>query len=445
MRKRMAAPLRAPGPRLSRRGFTLASLALVPCGAALAAGPQQRSLSILEFGARPDGITLCTPAIQAGIDHLAQTGGGTLIIPPGTFLSGALFLKPGVHLHLERGAILKCTTDMAHFPRQRTRIEGHVEEHFTPALINADGCDGLRITGEGVLDGSGMAIWEQFWALRKQAKDPANFPNIGLARARLALIQNCRDVLIEGVTFKDSQFWNLHLYACRNVTVRGARFLVPDDYAWAPSSDGIDIDSCRDVLVESCFFSVTDDCIAAKGSKGPHALEDKASPPTERIHIRRCAFRRGHQAFSCGSEATVVRDVLIEDCTVSGATNLLMLKLRADTPQLYENITLRRIRLASEGGRILLIRPWTQYLDLKGSAPPSSQIRNVTLSGITGSFGAWGEVRPASAVAVSNIRIENVDIRLRNPENLPVSGTSLAFNHVVVNGETIAAPAKAPL
>jgi alpha-L-rhamnosidase len=438
----MAAPLRAPGTWLSRRGFALGSLAFMPCGHALAASGTRRMVSILDFGARPDGSTLCTPAIQAAIDHLAQAGGGTLTIPTGTFLSGALFLKPKVDLHLERGGILKCTTDMAHFPPRRTRIEGHVEEHFTPALINADGCDGLRITGDGVLDGSGMAIWEQFWALRKQARDPANVPNIGIARARLALIQNTKDVLIEGVTFKDSQFWNLHLYACRNVTVRGACFLVPDDYAWAPSSDGIDIDSCQDVLVEGCFFSVTDDCIAAKGSKGPHALEDKASPPTERLHIRHCEFKRGHQAFSCGSEATVVRDVLIEDCVVSGAINLLMLKLRADTPQLYENITLRRIRLASEGGRILLIRPWTQYLDLKGSAPPPSQIGNVTLSGITGSFGAWGEVRPDPRVTVSGIRIENVNIQLQKPENMPVSGISVTFDHVLVNGQTIAAPAR---
>ncbi|WP_206244370.1 glycoside hydrolase family 28 protein [Novosphingobium terrae] len=447
MRKTMGRPTAgAPQALLSRRSFTLASLALWPANRALAAaGPEQRSASILDFGARPDGTTLNTKAIQTAIDHLAQAGGGTLIIPQGTFLSGALFLKSGVHLHLERGSTLKCTTDMANFPHQRTRIEGHFEEHFTPALINADHCHGLRITGEGVLDGSGMAIWEQFWALRKQAKDPGNFPNIGIDRARLALIQNSRDVLIEGVTFKDSQFWNLHLYACRNVTVRGARFLVPDDYAWAPSTDGIDLDSCQDVLVEGCFFSVTDDCIAAKGSKGPHALEDTGSPPVEHIQIRRCTFKRGHQTFSCGSEATVVRNVLIEDCVVSGAINVLMLKLRADTPQLYENIALRNIRLANEGGRIILIRPWTQYLDLKGSPPPHSQVRNVLLSGITGTFGAWGEVRPDPSVTVTGVRIEHVDIQLHKGDNLPVSRTDVAFSDVVVNGRTITAPLKAAI
>ncbi len=422
---------------LSRRGFTLASLALWPGGKALAATSQQKSASIRDFGARPDGATFATSAMQAGIDHLARQGGGTLTIPPGTYLSGALFMKPGVHLHLERGSVLKCTTDMVHFPRQRTRIEGHVEEHFTPALINADRCDGLRITGEGVLDGSGMAIWERFWALRKQAADPGNFPNVGIDRARLALIQHSRDVLIEGITFKDSQFWNLHLYACRKVEVRHARFLVPDDYAWAPSSDGIDVDSCQDVLIENCFFSVTDDCIAAKGTKGLHALEDTASPPVERLHIRNCEFRRGHQAFSCGSEATVVRDVLIEDCVVSGAINLLMLKLRPDTPQLYENIALRNIRLASDGGRILLIRPWTQYTNLQGNAPPHSTVRNITLSGLTGSFGAWGEVRPDPQVTVTGVRLDSIDLRLHRPDKLPVAGAQVEMHHVVVNGVAV--------
>jgi alpha-L-rhamnosidase len=174
-----------------------------------------------------------------------------------------------------------------------------------------------------------------------------------------------------------------------------------------------------------------------QGHQGLHALEDTASPPVERLHIRACEIRRGHQAFSCGSEATVVRDVLIEDCVVSGAINLLMLKLRPDTPQLYENIALRNIRLASDGGRILLIRPWTQYTNLQGSAPPHSTVRNVTLSGLTGSFGAWGEVRPDPQVTVTGVRLDNIDLRLHNADKLPVAGTQVEMRHVMVNGEAV--------
>jgi hypothetical protein len=90
-----------------------------------------------EFGARPDGATINTKAIQAAIDHLASRRGGTVVIPQGTFVSGALFFKPKVNLHLRAGAVLQCSTDMANFPAQRTRIEGHFEEKFNPALINA--------------------------------------------------------------------------------------------------------------------------------------------------------------------------------------------------------------------------------------------------------------------------------------------------------------------
>jgi len=397
---------------------------------------------VTDFGARPDGTTINTKAIQGAIDHLAGTGGGTVVIPKGVFLSGALFLKPKVNLYLDKGAVLKCSTDMNNFPRQRTRIEGHFEDNFTPALINADGCDGLKISGEGTLDGAGRPIWDLFWKLRNAAPDPKNFPNLGLARARLALIQNSRQVLIEGVTFKDSQFWNLHLYKCDDVTVRGARFQVPDDYAQAPSTDGIDLDSCRNVTIDGCHFSVTDDCIAAKGSKGPHAMQDKDSPPVEHVRVRNCHFRRGLQLFSCGSEATIVRDVIIEDCQVAGKTNVLMLKLRPDTPQLYEDIHLRNITgLDRSSGQILLIQPWTQYKDLKGETPPRSTVRNVTLNGVKGRFGSFGVVRPNSGqTKIGEILLKDFDVQLAQDNKLAVSDADVRFQNVIVNGKPVSTP-----
>lgn len=116
-------------------------------------------VSVATQSAVSDGKTLNTAKIQATIDQLAADSGVTLVVPRGTFLSSALFLKPGVNLHLEKGAVLKCSTDMANFPPRRTRIEGHFEESWSTALINADGCDGLRITGEGTLDGDGQPLW----------------------------------------------------------------------------------------------------------------------------------------------------------------------------------------------------------------------------------------------------------------------------------------------
>lgn len=411
--------------------------------AARARRGEARRVRITDFGAHGDGTSINTHAIQTAIDHLAAQGGGTVVVPQGVFVSGAVFLKPGVDLHLAKGAVLRCSTDMRNFPPRRTRIEGHFEDSFTPALINADGCDGFTITGAGMLDGAGRPIWDLFWKLRAAAPDPSRFPNLGLARARLALIENSKRVVIDGITFKDSQFWNLHLYRCSDVVVRNARFEVPDDYKQAPSTDGIDLDSSRNVVIEGCYFSVTDDCIAAKGSKGPYAMQDRDSPPVEHIRIRHCHFRRGHQAFTCGSEATIVRDVVVENCTVTGAINLLMLKLRPDTPQLYEDIHLRNITLDNPGGRILLIEPWAQYKDLKGAEPPQSVVRNISLRTITGRFGAFGIVRPnVGQTTIGDIRIEGVRVRLTQDASLVASGTTdIRFADVVVNGSPMTAPA----
>lgn len=420
---------------LTRRVFTAATL-VGTVSAGLAQAAQNRRISIADRGAVADDHTVNTGAIQSVIDALAADGGGTVVIPAGTFVSGALFLKPGVNLHLDKGAVLKCSTDLSHFPPQRTRIEGHFAPAFNPALINADGCHGLKITGEGTFDGDGKPIWDKFWALRNAAPDPGNFPNLGVPRARLALIENARNVTIEGVTFKDSQFWNLHLYKCSHVTVRNARFEVPDDYKQAPSTDGIDLDSCQNITIDGCYFSVTDDCIAAKGTKGPHALSDTSSPPVEHIRIRNCTFKRGHGVFTCGSEATLVRDVVVENCRVIGGINILVLKLRPDTPQTYEDITLRNMTLDADGGSIITVRPWSQYFDLKGELPPQSRVRRVTLSGFKGRYGSFGSIRPnPGQTTISDILLKNIDLQLKLP-NLEVEAvTGLRAENVRVNGK----------
>ena len=433
-----------PVPFSTRRRFTLSLLSLPFWHrAVLAAAPGGKRLSILDTGAVADGSTVNTRAIQAAIDRLAGQGGGTVAVPAGVFVSGALFLKPGVHLHLDKGAVLRCSTDMRHFPVQRTRIEGHVEERFNPGLINAAGCDGLKITGAGTLDGAGRPIWDRFWQLRNASKEKGNFRNLDVARARLAVIEGSRGVTVDGIAFKDSQFWNLHLYRCRDVVVQNAGFEVPDDYVQAPSTDGIDIDSCQDVLVDGCRFSVTDDCIAAKGTKGPHALDDKDSPPTERIRVRNCVFRRGHAMFTCGSEATVVRDVVVEHCTVQDVGSVAHLKLRPDTPQRYEDIHFRDLTLDSSKGEVVSIRPWSQYFDLKGEAPPHSVVRGVTLEGIRGRFGAFGMIAPnPGQTDIGALTLRNIDLQLTDTRLQVKDAAMPVLENVVVNGKPYAAAAQ---
>jgi len=396
--------------------------------------PQGRKTLITQRGAVGDGKTLNTKIIQSAIDRLAADGGGTLVVPEGVFITGALFLKPGVNLYLDKGSVLKCSTDPNDFPRKRTRIEGHFEDSFNAGLINADGCDGLCISGAGTLDGSGMQVWEKFWAGRRADK---NFKNLGLDRARLGIIENSKDVKVSGITFKDSQYWNLHIYNCQKVVVENASFIVPDDYRQAPSSDGIDLDSCQDVVVRGCFFSVTDDCICLKGTKGPFALEDKKSRPTERIRISGCTFKRGGGVATCGSEATVVRDVVVSNCRIIGSVTLVRLKLRPDTPQHYEDIHFRDITIDNPNATLFQVRRWAQYFDLQGQPEPKSIVRNITVSNIKGTIGSLGEISGNRESDISDITIENVDIKAKNTKfTVGDKVRNVITKNVSVNGQS---------
>jgi polygalacturonase len=154
------------------------------------------------FGAVGDGKTLNTGRIQSAIDQLVSQGGGTLVIPGGVFLSGAIFLKPGVNLHLEEGAVLKGSTDIRDYPKARTRIEGRFVE-WIPALVNADRCDHLRVSGPGTLDGNGQFFYTAFWEARR--KDP-KVTSLAVERPRLAFIEDSNDVRVSGVRFENSGF-----------------------------------------------------------------------------------------------------------------------------------------------------------------------------------------------------------------------------------------------
>jgi alpha-L-rhamnosidase len=202
----------------------------------------------------------------------------------------------------------------------------------------------------------------------------------------MLFLDECRDVRIEGLTFRDSGFWNLHLYRCRDVVIEGVTIKAPDSGPIrAPSSDGIDLDSSRDVVVRRTNISVGDDCIALKGTKGPHADQDADSPPVENIVIEDCTFGEGHGVLTCGSEAMLVRNVTVRRCKVTGANNVLSLKLRPDTPQRYEDILIEDVDLrVSDGGRLLKVQPWSQFFDLAGQAPSHSQVKNVTVRNVRG-------------------------------------------------------------
>jgi polygalacturonase len=415
--------------------LTIVCLLLVTSLPALAQNAGQRR-QITDAGAVGDGLTLNTHAIQKTIDQLADTGGGTVVVPAGKFLSGAIFLKPGVNLLLEKDAVLLGSVKIDDYPSMPTRIEGHTQV-WRPALVNADKCDHLQITGEGTIQGGGKPYWDAFWTRIKA--DPKT-KNLDVDRPRNIFIQDSKDVLVSGLFLRESGFWNLHLYRCQNVTIEKMDIRTPPG---SPSTDGIDVDSSQDVTIRSCYISVDDDDIALKGSKGPLADQDKDSPAVERIHITDCTFGYGHGAVTLGSEACIVKDVLVENCKVEDnpeaakATNhniLARLKLRPDTPQHYQDIHFRNITIQSSG-TLISIEPWTQYFDLQGHEPPSQMAEDITLENITGSAGGFGAIAGAKNAAVRNIVLKDIDLTLKNAKVTIKKVEGLKVEDFKINGE----------
>ena len=402
-------------------------------------GKAQERFVITSFGARAGEEHLNTNAIQATIETAAIHGGGVVVIPAGIFRSGSIFLRPGVGLILEEGAILTGSQNIEDYPKRLTRIEGHFEP-WRMALVNATGIEGLRITGPGTLDGRGPVFWRAFWQRRNE--NP-KCTNLEVERPRLLFIDRCHDVRIEGVQLRDAAFWNLHLYRCREVVIESLRITIPSarpDFH-GPSTDGIDVDSSQNVTIRKCYISTGDDDIALKGSKGPLADQDLDSPPVENILVEDCEIGDGNGLITCGSEATTVRNVTVRNCVMSGHATVLTLKLRPDTPQHYENILMDGIKLAG-GGRLLNVAPWSQFFDLKGLPAPTRTVNRITLKNIRGKYGAFGSLQGNPGDVLTDITLENICVELTDPKLTRTAVRNLILRNVVVNDQQLAVPPK---
>ena len=395
----------------------------------LSSPPMAGQLSVAETGAVGDGVTLNTAAIQKAIDTLAANRGGTLVIPKGEFLSGAIYLKRGVNLHLDKGAVLRGSTNIEDYPELETRIEGHFQV-WVPALVNASNVDHLRITGSGTIAGGGKPFWDAFW-IQREAN--TNVTNVAVKRPRNMFIEDSKDVQVRGISLRESGFWNLHVFRCADVLVKGVDIRSP---LRAPSTDGIDVDSCRNVTIKNSYISVVDDNICLKGNKGTSAMDDTNIPPVEHVRISGCEFGLGNSALTVGSEATVVRDVVIENCRLTGTNKncVLKLKLRPDTEEHYENITVRNIQVQNTNAQLVSIAGWGQYVDYQGKPAPSQWVTNVTLDNITGTLHDFGKVEGIKHSTVSNLTFKNINITLKNPAVATRSVKNLKFTNVRING-----------
>jgi polygalacturonase len=393
---------------------------------------------ITQYGASLDSTQINTPAIQRAIDKASESGGGTIVIPKGVFLTGALFFKTGTHLRLQEGAVLKGSDDIANFPLIPSRMEGHNLLYYA-AVINAYFNDGFSITGPGTINGNGLKYWQTFWAgrdsMRKVGKE---FTNLEAHRPRLVFLWGCHNATISGVKLYNSPFWTTHLYQCENVLIENCDIRSPFRPVPAPSSDAIDIDVCRNVTVRNCYISVNDDGVCIKGGKGPDAHKRYENGMVEDVLVENCTFGETHSALTMGSECIHARHIVMRNCKVDNNCPILRLKMRPDTYQLYEDITVEHI--TGKCGIIIDMAPWTQYFNLNGSKEkPYGTVRNITFSDINVSCGKFIALQGNPTDTVTNIVFNNVTATAKEATFNNIY-KDVKFENVTLNGKKVSNP-----
>ena len=290
---------------------------------------------ITEHGVLSDSTVIQTENIQRVIDLAASNGGGVIVIPEGTYLSGSLFFKPGTHLHLLKGGKLKGSDAITNYKIVKTRLEGQTLDYFA-ALVNADGCNGFTISGEGTIDGNGHRFYDEFWLRRKVNRKCTNLEAL---RPRMLYVSNSSDVTVSGITMMNSGFWTNHLYKCDRIKYLNVTILAPTDgYPKGPSTDAIDLDVCNDVLVSNCYMNVNDDAVCLKGGKGTYVDTIPGNGSVNRVIIDRCTFGKTNAGVTFGSEAWDCSNVIMKDCKFDGTYHVVLFKMRPDTPQQYRNV-----------------------------------------------------------------------------------------------------------
>ena len=376
-----------------------------------------------------------TEEIQALIDKAATEGGGVIVIPRGTFLTGGLHFKQNTHLYLEDGATLMGSDFIGDYPLGKTRIEGETCTYFG-ALINVDGLDGFTISGKGTIDGNGLRYHKQFWLRRKWNPQCTNKDE---QRPRLIYVSNCKNVQIEGVKLQNSAFWTTHIYNSENVKLLNLSIysLGKPNHAKGPSTDAIDLDVVKNVLVKGCYMSVNDDAVAMKGGKGPWADDPtkvEGNGGNYNVIIEDCTYGFCHGCLTLGSESIYNHNIILRRIHVDKATRLLWLKMRPDTPQRYEYVTVEDI--TGNTGQFIYIQPWTQFFDLKDrKAPPMSYSDHITMRNCQMEVDHFFNVKSQDdQYKLTNFHFENLKIKVKKNGEFP---TSYVDGFIVKNVEII--------
>ncbi|HVW16154.1 MAG TPA: glycoside hydrolase family 28 protein, partial [Mucilaginibacter sp.] len=339
------------------------------------------TFNIVNYGAKADGLALNTKSINNAIADCCAKGGGVVLIPQGFWLTGPIVLKSNVNLHVSRAALLQFTDDKSQYPLMEGNYEGHTAVRNQSPISGTD-LENIGITGEGIIDGHGE-VW------RAIAKDRLTTPewdaliasggivsengknwfpsqsyinglktlNAGAVtsgkslkdyepikdflRPNLLVLTNCKNILLQDVTFQNSPAWCLHTLICQDLTLQNVHVRNP----WnAQNGDGIDVESCKNVLIEGSTFDAGDDGICVKSGRDEEGR--RRGKPTENMVVRNDVVYRAHGGFVIGSEMSGgARNIFVSSCTFIGTDVGLRFKTTRGRGGIVENIHIKDISM----------------------------------------------------------------------------------------------------
>jgi polygalacturonase len=358
---------------------------------------------VRKFGAKGDGKTLDTAAIQKALDECAKAGGGTVLLGEGTYLSKPIFLKSShTTLRLEEGATLQATDDPDDFTAPG-------KPGTVTAFVNASGLTNIAIVGEGKIDGAG-ARW---WAPVKEAKK--NGQTEARRRPRLVVISKCEGVRVEGITLQNSPSFHLVPTDCEDVVIEDVTIRAPED---SPNTDAIDPSACHNMRISKCTLDVGDDNVALKAGRGA----------CENITVTDCILLHGH-GMSIGSEtAGGVKNFVVQRCTFNGTTSGIRIKTSRDRGGLVENVSYRDITMTNVDWPISITCYYPKVPKEDAAQPLTATtpvFRGIRITNVTASSPRTaGQIVGLPESLISDLILENVSLSaptgltIRNAKNV---------------------------
>jgi polygalacturonase len=373
----------------------LLAIALAPC--CEAAGHAATICDAGSYGAKADGTTKDTLALQKAIDACAGKGGGTVRLARGTFLSGPIVLKSHITLEINAGATLLGSQDKADYPPMREMRENAVQP-----LISATNAQDVSIRGAGTIDGAGQPWWAQVYA----HKDSPDY--LAAKRPRLIFFDHSERVLIEGVTIQNSASWQVTLYYSGDVTIRNAKILAPEH---SPNTDGIDPFSSHRVTISHMTIDVGDDNVAIKsgqpGSTGP-------DDPSTGITVTDCTFLHGH-GMSIGSEVSGgIENVHVARVHFKDTANGVRVKSNRDRGNDIGHLDFRDVTMEDVATPVLITEYYPHIPDHDSAQPVTRltphfhdiSIANLSATGAkTAGFIVGLPESPITSITLSNVHI----------------------------------------